>query len=406
MAEKYNYDNDKIISGTSDNDRIFNGNEVLYGSTTAYKTGGDRVTIQTMAGNDYVYNYSNHTEINSGTGDDTIENHGFNVNIVTSEGNDSVLSSGNDVTISTGSGNDTIYNITGYNASINAGAGDDVITNGDYILHYDNVTIMAGRGNDKINLSEESSLYNILQYVDGDGNDTVYGYNFNDKIQIINGLYTTTTSGNDIIINVGNGKITLKNAKDKRLNITTITMNIEDTSDEGNNRQESLKIPSDAFTYKGHSYKVYQNGMTWNDAKTFCENLGGHLVTITDSGEQTFVKSLLENEQTPKNSYWMGGYKDSSNKWIWTTGETWYYSSWGHNQPDGDGKALMMYCSTANGWKLGDWNDIPDDGNGIWGDRAFFTTDKFGFICEWDNINQNDDIEIDEATTLEVINLF
>ena len=132
--------------------------------------------------------------------------------------------------------------------------------------------------------------------------------------------------------------------------------------------------------------------MTWADAKNFCENMGGHLVTITDAGEQAFVKSLLENESTPKNSYWMGGYKDNSNKWIWTNGENWNYSNWGYDQPDGDGKALMMYCNSANGWSLGSWNDIPDDGNGIWGDSWFFSTDKFGLICEWDSGGNLDSI--------------
>ncbi len=153
------------------------------------------------------------------------------------------------------------------------------------------------------------------------------------------------------------------------------------------------------YKYNGHYYGIYTNQSSWEDAKTFCENLGGHLVTITDESEQIFVKSLLENEQTPKNSYWMGGYKDSSNEWTWITGETWNYSSWGNGQPDGDGEALMMYCSTANGWELGDWNDFPAEGeNG----QDFFGLENFGFICEWD-IGDIEDFQVVGTVTNEKV---
>lgn len=54
-------------------------------------------------------------------------------------------------------------------------------------------------------------------------------------------------------------------------------------------------IPDDALTYNGHSYKFFNDGMTWEEAKTYCESMGGHLLTITDSGEQAFVEHLLAN---------------------------------------------------------------------------------------------------------------
>jgi Ca2+-binding RTX toxin-like protein len=237
MAEIYNYDANKLISGTSDNDQIYNGKEENIG----YRPGGDKVTIKSRAGNDFIYNYSNDVSIDSGADNDIIEHHGSKANIISGSGNDSILTGGNDPTISTGSGNDTVYNVTGYRASINTGDGDDVITNGDYIFHYDNITIMAGRGNDTINLSQNSSFYNVLQYVSGDGNDTVYGYSSTDKIQIINGSYTTSTSGNDVIISVENGKITLKDAKNKNLDISTTTMDIDDRNDDDDpNKEENI----------------------------------------------------------------------------------------------------------------------------------------------------------------------
>lgn len=131
--------------------------------------------------------------------------------------------------------------------------------------------------------------------------------------------------------------------------------------------------------YNGHSYKVFNDGMTWDAAKRYCESQGGHLVTINSSQEQAVVMNLLRSKGN-KNSYWLGGYKNG-NSWSWVTGESFSYTNWGQWQPDGDGNALMMYYSTGNGWPSGTWNDlVPSGGTG-----SFFGTNNFGFICEWDS---------------------
>ena len=55
--------------------------------------------------------------------------------------------------------------------------------------------------------------------------------------------------------------------------------------------------------------------MTWDDAKAFCEKLGGHLVTITSQLEHDFVSSLFEGgcwcwigmNTTEQGSAWVTG---------------------------------------------------------------------------------------------------
>ena len=85
-------------------------------------------------------------------------------------------------------------------------------------------------------------------------------------------------------------------------------------------------IPSDAKTYNGHTYYYFSGNKSWDDAKAYCEKVGGYLATITTQGEADFVKTLNDSHNA-----WIGGYKDSD--WKWVTGETWSYTNWNTNEP-------------------------------------------------------------------------
>ena len=62
----------------------------------------------------------------------------------------------------------------------------------------------------------------VFVYASGDGNDIITDYTAQDKLKIT-GSYSTLASGNDVVINVGSGKMTLKNAKGVKLNITKVS---------------------------------------------------------------------------------------------------------------------------------------------------------------------------------------
>jgi len=55
--------------------------------------------------------------------------------------------------------------------------------------------------------------------------------------------------------------------------------------------------------FNGHSYYRSTGSMTWTDSKIACENMGGHLVTISNSSENNFVFNTWP-------SGWIGYYQD------------------------------------------------------------------------------------------------
>lgn len=128
-------------------------------------------------------------------------------------------------------------------------------------------------------------------------------------------------------------------------------------------------IPSEAQKWNGNYYMVYEDSMEWDEAEKQCEAMGGHLVTITTSGEQNFINSL-ELECT---DYWMGGTDvDVEGKWRWITGEDWQYENWHEKQPDND-MQIENYLALVTSWD-NEWNDVPVEG----------ATGDLGFICEWE----------------------
>lgn len=118
---------------------------------------------------------------------------------------------GNGSNYSLGSGDDTLY-IYGDNVSVDGGADNDRIDN-----HSANVTITGGNGADTVDMGGQ--WYNVLNYANGDGNDTVYNFHEHDQMNISGAAHSTTSSGDEVIVNVGDGQVVLKGANGKSLNI-------------------------------------------------------------------------------------------------------------------------------------------------------------------------------------------
>ena len=260
-------DSTEIITLTEDDDELYNylGNVTIYGyagKDYIYNLEGENVTIDAGAGDDHIRNESSNVTIDGGAGDDVINSYeNSNVSINGGEGNDridsyndsdsvtidggagddTIVNNGDNVSINAGTGNDEIRNDYSSNVTIDAGAGNDTIRNSessnvtinagagnDYIGNYgSDVTINAGKGNDEIfnnsyRQPDGTIYYNnnslgadvLFKYTWGDGDDSIYGFKESSTLQIGSGsgTYSTQTSGDDVIVNVGSGSILLKDA--------------------------------------------------------------------------------------------------------------------------------------------------------------------------------------------------
>lgn len=207
-----------LISGGAGNDSLSNH--------------GDNSTINGGMGNDAIHNSGTLVLIFGGTGNDEISNTGDNVTIDAGEGNDSIDNIGSNVSIHSGDGDDTITNrgTNATNITINSGNGDDSISNlksnvtitsssGDDTIYNDgsNVLIDSGTGNDSIHNRAGSNI--TFNYRNGDGNDTIDGLKEFPTINISGGFYSSLTSGDDVILKIGDGSITLRNAKGATLTV-------------------------------------------------------------------------------------------------------------------------------------------------------------------------------------------
>ena len=107
-------------------------------------------------------------------------------------------------------GADTIYGYAGADY-LSGDNGADLIDGGNGAD-----TIIGGKGKDILTGGKGKNVY---IYNNGDGKDTITDYKSTDKIKITGSTYTQSTVGNDVILTVGKGSITLLNAVDKTLNI-------------------------------------------------------------------------------------------------------------------------------------------------------------------------------------------
>jgi tRNA A-37 threonylcarbamoyl transferase component Bud32 len=130
------------------------------------------------------------------------------------------------------------------------------------------------------------------------------------------------------------------------------------------------RVPADAKEFNGHFYKLFEEDLTWHQAKKRSEDMGGHLVTITSKEESAFIKTLKAREIV-----WIGLTDDrEEGNWQWITGEPFGFSDWESTEPRG-GRTENWACLSLV--KARTWNDYPKNRVGQ-------------LLCEWEPYGQVD----------------
>jgi hypothetical protein len=121
----------------------------------------------------------------------------------------------------------------------------------------------------------------------------------------------------------------------------------------------------------GHHYKSFAGVLSWSEAKSQCERMGGHLVTITTRAENDIVTKASEQ----RHRFWIGLYRENT-AFKWVTGEPFGYKKWGPGPHSSEGEFAF---STGGQAKFRRWV-------GTW--VAVGKPDKTdlisGYACEWE----------------------
>ncbi len=190
------------------------------------------------------------------------------------------------------------------------------------------------------------------------------------SLELPKGNYTITVTDNDNASNYFTKEVEIRSSKNTEINIYTDF--------------ETVDILADAVEYNGHYYKYFEDSSitTWEEAKDYCESLGGYLVTITSSEEQEFIFNYIKPLAGSENVFIGIQNVNGSTNWeTWENGEEVTYENWGVGEPDNyNGSQYYGAISTAyrrgNSYFIvpGQWDDIANNDSYVYGH----------FICEWD----------------------
>jgi prepilin-type N-terminal cleavage/methylation domain-containing protein len=138
------------------------------------------------------------------------------------------------------------------------------------------------------------------------------------------------------------------------------------------------------YTYLGaygsSQYYLSSLATDWRTAKTNSEAIGGHLVTLTSSAENTAVSSFTGLGSGVNTIMTWLGYTDEvvEGQWRWVTGESSSFTSWAPNEPN---NSSLSGSSTGQDYGVMNWASW----NGLvhkWDDQHF-NQSSLRFIVEY-----------------------
>ena len=138
-------------------------------------------------------------------------------------------------------------------------------------------------------------------------------------------------------------------------------------------------------TLNSHKYELYDYSMSWKEARDFCKNRGGHLVTITSSAENNLVTKLIQRGK--KGHYFIGCTDEGSiGTWRWITGEAFNYENWDKaGEPSNNVNEIVgtiVSIDNPPNKQTGEWVDVENKNTST----SYYSYANTGFVCEYEPI--------------------
>ena len=133
-----------------------------------------------------------------------------------------------------------------------------------------------------------------------------------------------------------------------------------------------------------HRYWAVQGYSDWDKAEAFCEELGGHLVTITSTEEQSHIAEYVR-QFAPK-GMWIG-LKAEYGKWgRWVNGEDLNFTNWGMGYGQDSANASYAVLWNWTFWEVTSGETLINKAEiGQWITLAPDSSYNDGWlICEWE----------------------
>jgi len=107
-----------------------------------------------------------------------------------------------------------------------------------------------------------------------------------------------------------------------------------------------------------HTYYLLSPS-SWTDAELFSQTLGGHLVTINDASEQSWVYGTFSTLASGDNTLWIGlNDAASEGSFVWASGEPVSYLNWSFTEPNNyEGAEDYGSIFQPSDARAGFWND-------------------------------------------------
>lgn len=110
--------------------------------------------------------------------------------------------------------------------------------------------------------------------------------------------------------------------------------------------------PAGVVSFENRRYLVIENATTWTESNAVAQSAHGHLAVPSEKSEDAYLRSLISRSLGDGRGAWIGG-RHNGRAWTWITGETWAFSSWAPDAPDGDAaveSAVKLLAGENGGW--------------------------------------------------------